>query len=479
MAGGADHLLLDTVRRRLRQPAGWIAVALHLSRLATPAPRPHHRRIARVLMEDTARRHDGEVFTPTNGDMVLLCRLGEERRAAGPLRVASPTALPDVLARLLRADLADPRELTSLWPLETAGDQALAYAVAGLTNGAAVTAGAGEPRAPADAADPFGQPADAAEMPHRRTTVLIAEDGMRPLFREVRFSRRSLEAGAARAGPADTDTDPFLLRHLAERLDRRMLDLIEHAIGGNGALDPTVAGTPRLHLNLTLPSLRSEGFARLAEALLVRGRSLGVQISLLEACADPDRFEQARGALRRLGMVVVLDGVSRHALGLARAAALEPDLVKLAWAPGMADRGPGPAPDPAPGPAADPADGLIRDLGPERVVLHGAETESALRWGLARGIRRFQGRYVETMLAALRLSACATATGCTLPQCMSRAAASAPSGRQGCRNWPLLDAAAPPPAPRTQGSQPIGSAAMRPGAPPPILSRGAAMLAHA
>ena len=75
-----------------------------------------------------------------------------------------------------------------------------------------------------------------------------------------------------------------------------------------------------------------------------------------------------------------------------------------------------------------------------------AETEQALTWGLSQGIRRFQGRHVDAMLAAGRIGACAQGGGCTLRQCIERASATGPGGRAGCNNPTLLDAASPLPA---------------------------------
>jgi hypothetical protein len=76
-------------------------------------------------------------------------------------------------------------------------------------------------------------------------------------------------------------------------------------------------------------------------------------------------------------------------------------------------------------------------------VLHRAETEPALSWGLQRGIRCFQGRHVDAMLAAERITHCAHALACTLRQCIDRAAATGSAGRIGCKNTAMLDAAHP------------------------------------
>ena len=436
MAGGADHLLLDTVRRRLRQPAGWLAVVLHLSRLAWPAPRPHHRRIARVLMEDTARRHDGLVFAPANGDMLLLCRAGEERRPGHAVRVASPGLLPEILGRLLRADLPVSEDLVSVWPLEVSGDKVLSYALDQVAADAAEPAAPADPRAQQGAADALaeviGGP-DIADVLRRQTAVLVAGDGVRPLFRELRFSMSALEARLSL--PVRADADPYVLRHLTERLDQRLLSLVGLALGTGEAADPAHAGIPT-HLNFTLGGLRSEGFAHFAERVTEAGVPLGVEISVVEACADPDRFESARAVLRRLGMTLVLDGITPASLRLARVEALDPDLAKLTWSPHLAEA----APD-----ADAAARQLIEALGPDRVVLHHAETEAAMRWGVDRGLRRFQGRHVDAMLGALRLSGCPFARGCTLQQCIGRAAAADAAGRRDCRDHALLDQGAPHP----------------------------------
>ncbi len=63
-----------------------------------------------------------------------------------------------------------------------------------------------------------------------------------------------------------------------------------------------------------------------------------------------------------------------------------------------------------------------------------------MRWGLAHGIRRFQGRHVDAMLAVGRIEACPHAAACTLRQCMDREGAATLAGRAGCRNAALLDA---------------------------------------
>lgn len=448
-----ERLLLEAVTRAVRMPCGRLAVVLHLSRLRHPAPRPHHRRIARALLQDTAARHDGQVFALHNEDLVLLCRgflPGQEMPVvaldgkANVFRasVAEPMALPEILGRLLRADTPPGCDLVSVWPLEFEAPMLLTYATDRAAQGHFVLATEDDVTVQPGMVNAIAAlvgTAAISDLMQRQTAVLLpgrsdlGGPAPRPLFQEVTFSIAALESRIATGGHASAD--PFLFRHLAGRMDQRMLDVLLAGLGQGGPLDVTQAGSPMLHLNLTLPSLNSSTFARLIEAVIQTRATLGVEISLIEAVADPSGFAHARDTAERTGFTLILDGVSHVSMLIARPWILRPDLLKLDWSPRLADLA---APE-----AAAIAEALAH-IGADRVILHRAETEAAIRWGLAHGIRRFQGRHVDAMLGASRIVGCAHADHCALRQCIERAAASGFAGRVGCRNMALLDAGAPP-----------------------------------
>ena len=400
--------MLDAAERAVRTPGGRSALVLHLSRMVPPAPRPHHRRIARALLDDAAGRGSGQVFALRNTDLVLL-------------RAGGDAGLWETLARLFRIDVPDPSRLLSDWCAAADGPALLAYAAARVAD-THLAPDVPDPVASAgtaDALDTLVGQSRISDLTQQQTAVLLHGAQMRPLFREVTFSLAVLEARVAAVGQANAD--PWLFRHLATRLDTRMLDAWRQDVRG-GALP--------LHLNLTVAGILSEPFAGFAAACRAAGAAVGVEVPLVEACADPEAFTLARDRLRLAGMAFVLDGVSHHALLLTVPAALAPDLVKLDWHPTVPE-------------GARALDEAVAALGPGRVVLHRAETEAALAWGMARGIRRFQGRHVDAMLAAQRIGACAHGRACTLRQCTERATATGPGGRAGCFNPALLDAAAP------------------------------------
>lgn len=443
MPGSAERQLRDAADRALRRPQGRLALVVHLSRLRPPAPRPHHGRIARAILQDTAVLHDGQVFALRNGDLVLLCR--DDAQAghdAGGSRTPSPQALPAILVRLLRLDVANPADLVSVWPLQGAAHTLLAYAADRLAESAAlpdpaIDVAAGAPHL-IDAMEAVLQRSEIADITQTQTAALLGSvatrPGMalRPLFREIGFSIPALEAridGGGRAG-----ADAYLFRHLAARLDRRMLDVLAGALGRGGALDAGHRGAPPLHLNLALPTLLGAPFAVFARACRAVGHRLGVEVSLVEASADPSGFVRARHEAATLGATLVLDGVSHLALLLARPWALGPDILKLDWSPRLLDLA---------GQERAAMAAAVRAIGPARIVLHRAEDEAAISWGRRHGIRRFQGRHVDAMLAAGRIVACPVSAACTLRQCQERAAATGEAGRRFCGNPALLDAGAP------------------------------------
>ncbi|HUA77842.1 MAG TPA: hypothetical protein VMA86_09230, partial [Acetobacteraceae bacterium] len=447
--GGAEHLLFEAAQRALRAPEEWLALVLHLGRLVPPAPQPHHRRVARALLHEAAERNDGQLFPLANGDLVLLCRRPHNFVGTAP-RADDPLRLPQALAALFCAATTDPGGIVSLWRLAEHAKPFLAYAAERRDAAAALgsEAAAGDPPpvllapAPEPRMDGLAALAAApgfAELVQRQTAALVVRAAggrpprLRPLFRELGFR---LPALAARFPPArEARADPWLFRHLAAHLDQRMLALLEAALPSAGPL--ALRGAPggvALHLNLTLATILGPAFDRFIALCRALGVTIGAEIALIEAVADAASFARARAILREAGFRLVLDGVTHLALPLCRPEALGPDLLKLEWSERLATLAP----------VEKHAFAAALDaLGPERVVLQRADGENAVLWGIAHGIRRFQGRHVDVMLGAARIASCPAAGGCTLSQCAERAGAATAAGRRACRNLALLDQAAP------------------------------------
>jgi EAL domain-containing protein (putative c-di-GMP-specific phosphodiesterase class I) len=432
----AERRLIEAAERALRMPRCKFALALHLSRLKPPSPRAYHARIARALLQDTAQRCFGQVFVLRNGDLVLLCTLPAETAPQDPL---SPIALASSLRDLFGADAPDDDTLTSLWRLETdalsfgsyvrqrnadsanepPGDEALGQTAALLPLEAFIAA--------ANVPELLAQQT-AIHLRPGRDLPLTAR--LAPLFRELTFPLESLLADPAVARAL---ADPYLFRYVATRLDARMLNhLLEDLRDGGKITRGTLRQNLPLHLNLTLETIVSAEFARLAERAGRHNARFGVEISIMEAASDPAMMAYARRLLDMAGVTLTLDGVDHVALAITRPESLAPSFVKLIWSPRLADENPL---------AKQAIETAIARIGADRVVLQRVDSEAALVWGQRHGILRYQGFFLDAIQAAARISGCHSARACTLRQCMTRAGSLRDSIRAGCGNPGLLDMA--------------------------------------
>jgi hypothetical protein len=383
---GPEQRLIDAVARAGRRGGGQVVFVLHLSRLQPPAPRPHHRRVACAILEAVAQRRAGEVFALGGGDLVLLCR--EETAAQDASD--NPARLGAVFARLMRIDAPDPARLTSLWHLPDDAPAVLAHARAGAVRaGEAAKAAPPEPSAAAAwaAAAELRAPARLAELLEEERTVLLQRSGPHILH-------RVLGVGAARldARLGTTGADPWTRRHLLRQLDAALLTLLAERAGRGGPWDVLRSGGPPLILRLGASALLGESFAALAARCRAAGRPLGAEIACIEAVADPAGFAAARARLAEGGGSSILGEVPALALLTANPAALRPDFIALTWSPGLTR---------LPAAEASRLAAALRAIGPQRLVLAGAEGPAALAWGAAHGLRRFRGSCAEAVLDAV------------------------------------------------------------------------------
>ncbi len=429
----AERQLLDALERVLRAGSrpGWALLVLHLSTYGADGPRPHHRRIAASLLDDTAERYTGQLFGLANGDLALLFRPPDEGAAALAL-----------IARLFGTGGPDPAGLYSLWPLPGGGAAAIAHVRA---RGPDQLRTPGVPRhAPPEGTAPppthagiraAVQAGSLARLLARQTAVRLLPGTARritPLFREIGVAPPLL---LPPPGPEELDVP--LPGSITAQLDRPTLDAARHALAGGG---PIAAGLRvPLHLNQTVAAVLSQPFASFATAAAaVPGLRIGIEVPFNDLFADPTRFTLARERIRLAGMRFLLDHVTHQALLVSRPAMLGGMLgdapggagAKLAWTQAMAEAGP----------ALAAAIGL---LGPARIVLTDCDSEAAVVWGLGLGIQSFQGGFVDTMLAAERLRSCAAAARCTIGGCRDRAATLEGGLRAACTNPALLDAGLP------------------------------------
>jgi hypothetical protein len=424
-----------------------MALVLHLSRL--PTARPHHHRVARAMLQDAAQRLEGQMFALQGGDLALLCRSVDMELDSDRATQPGPFNLPEAFGRLFHVS---PATLVTTWDLSTSLAKLTAFAEERIATATTPPTESGGPDPPGlgapsaiDAVANLLAQSRIADLMHRQMAVRFPTQGttLHPAFREVTFAmatlqtRIGLQDRTARQPASDVTADPYLFRFLVTKMDTYLLQGLIEEIGNGSPLDivaPAANGLP-LHINISLAAIRTDEFTRFVALCRHHQAKLGIEISYVDACADPVEFQRIRRITSEAGLALVLDSVAPLAVTLTRPWRLtqgvaRPDLYKLDWTP------------PASGETLAEQAALKRaleQLGVDRIVLARTENEAALTWGMAHGIRLFQGRQIEAMLGASRMLGCPRAAACTLRQCIERASAIARSGRTGCTNLPLLD----------------------------------------
>lgn len=434
---GAERSLADTLDRVLRHPADKVALVLHMSRLCPPAPHPHHLRVAHALMQDCAQRFNGQVMTLPTQDMALVATM--PRAASAGELAASPLQLRDTLLRLFAGDMPESGELTSFWRLD---EDPRAFGAFLGNAGAAPAKGALPPaEIPANARclltlEEAAAQAPIGDMMVQQTGMFLDADRRLPLdqrlkpeFRELRVAIRLLNL---RPPATDALADPYLRQHFHARLDLQVLHVLQEDLRLQGRLSRSaVGGGPHLHVALGLDAILSPGFARVARLAREAGVRFAIQVSLMQATLGLAVLAQARKLLDMAGFELTIGPVDPGQLGIASPDRLDPHAVRLAWSQSLADL------------LADRHSAAARNfarIAPDRLILHGVDSEQALAWGQTQGIERYQGRYIDLVQAATRMRGCFAASNCTVRQCSDRAASLSTAGRAGCLNRGLLDA---------------------------------------
>ncbi len=440
---GVERSLADTVARVLRHAADKVALVLHLSRLAPPAPHAHHLRVAHALMQDCAQRFNGQVISLPTQDMVLVATMPGKPTEAEI--AASPARLRQTLLRLFAADLPDSGDLTSFWRLDEdpRGFRSfLAGAAAAVSPARQIQAPAEIPASPRSliTLEDLAARAPIGDMIVQQTCMILDPDRkqsldkrLKPAARELRVSLRLLNLRP----PADEAlADPYLRQHFQARLDLQLLHVLHEDLRLQGRLCRSArgGGLP-VHVALGLDAILAPGFSKLVRLAREAGVRFVIQIPMMQAILGIDLLAQARTSLDAAGFALEIGPVDAAQLGIAAPGRLEPQIVRLAWSQHMADA------------VADKQSSAARHfaaIAPSRIILQGVESDQAVAWGQAQGIGCYQGRYLDLIQAATRMGECFAASNCTVRQCTDRAATLSNAGRTGCLNKALLDASPQP-----------------------------------
>jgi len=417
-----EHLLLDATERIGRVRDGRMGVHLHLSRLKPQNRQEGYLRVAGRMLEPMVSAYRGQIFLLSNSDIIFI--------------VSQPSALDlkDHIHRLRGLFAKDPLtnddsgdgtdHFCTIYDLTFDYDAFVEIVKAALA--AARTkarASATAELKPLDAASLSGvleklTMLDATPFVRRQSAISLAGGGnAQVIFQEFFVSVGDLQR--AIAPDVNLLGNRWMFQHLSRVLDQRLLEAMRR-------LRLTKA-PPAMHINLNIPSLADPAFQALDQAL-GEAIGLGVEMQILDVLADSRAFFEAHRHLKERGRHLVIDGLNEATLNFMDVGRTGADLYKLDWTPEMQEPH-----------RRDSILAALRHVDPAKLLLARCDSETAIAWGIDHGLQKFQGRYVEAMLAATTMGVCDKAAACTLAQCTARHAVIAGPLRQECGNNLMLD----------------------------------------
>lgn len=419
-----ESLLFGAAERIGRIRHGRLAVQVHLSRLRPQNRQDGHIRIALRMLEPMVNAYRGQMFLLGNSDIVFMLKEPNLIDVENMIFKLRALFSKDPLTF---SDAGDGRDNFCTWFDLGSSD----YDDFILMTRTAAEQARLRVRQQSGKADP--QPLDPKSLTEvmermaiadvsgliRRQSAIVINDGTTAEVMYQEFYVALAELQKALAPDVNLLGNRWLFQHLSQTLDLRVL----------GALsDMPLKIRPHLYgLNLNISTVLSDAFTDFEKREGARA-SISVEFQVLDVLADSRGYYAARQRLKEYGHQVVIDGLNELTLQFMDVTQFEADYYKVSWSPEMGETEHGTSVAVA-----------LRPLGHDHVIFARCDSEAAIQWGLERGVQRFQGRYVDAMLAAYTMAQCNKSAACSLQQCISRHGVLAGPLRSECGNLEMLD----------------------------------------
>ncbi len=394
---GEESLLLNRLKRVEANPAGVYAVHIHLSKLRSSNRQPHFIKIAARTFDPLTENFEATVFPLHNADLVVICRnvpvddadsaVDKVRSLFGedPLLSAQEGAFEDNFSTWY--DLSQPDDFSSF--VSVAND--LAVEAQRTHQQQAET----KEKEDEDVGEPLGamnlaainqklQGTRVADLIREQACLLMGPGGPGGIvFRENFVSMAELKKRIA--PDVNLFASPWLFQYLTETLDKRMLAVLSNR-DIEGLANP-------VSLNLNIGTILSRDFQKFHQAIGKFTSKIIIEMQVIDIFADMSAFGYARDTLQERGYRVLVDGLSPLSLQFFDPGELQSDFVKINW--GAEFEG-----DTDATRIAQMRD-VVTSTGKDSVILARVDTEEAVKWGLALGVSRFQGFFIDDLMVKL------------------------------------------------------------------------------
>jgi EAL domain-containing protein (putative c-di-GMP-specific phosphodiesterase class I) len=423
----AERELLDTIERGGRTPAGRTAVQLHLSQLL-PSNRDLTRlRIASRLFAPFESSHGVRIFPLSNGDVFVLGKDMPEDQVDNVVHRVRSLFERDPLTF---GDFEDNDDPFVSWYAYEVDYQDLEAVGRNLLEVAEIRRkrdlGAAPPPEPVGPGDletltTKVQTLNIRPLLHRQAAIRVnIKQNAEILFEEVTVAMNGVRDAIAPG--KDFFADRWIFQEFSRTLDQVLLSSLPQA--------PMLVQPPAVSVNLNLESVNSRPFRGLLNSLAAH-QHMVVEVQVVDIFTNLSTYQKVRDTLRAQGHKILIDGLAPAILGAMDLSLLDPDYVKILWTAELGAQ--------QHGHKGSELVSMIKDLGASRVILSRVESETAMIWGLSKGITAFQGRYMDAILGTVTMQKCPSSAACTLKACTGRRASVMGKGRMECPNPPWLD----------------------------------------
>ncbi len=387
-----ELLLQELIKRIERNPSGRKAIHLGLSKLRPVNRQPHHVRIAHNTFEDQVRNLEGQLFLPSNGDIVFVIATGVDLEAIdeGILKIRHLFA-EDPLMEL--DESPGTGDFCTWYDLDEEFEnfQRLGQDLAAQLK-LRQHRGANKPqkrmRKPLTPAalqemEKALAQADLSSLT-RQQPICAIKAGADPVIVMKEFYVSIRDLAGQIAGDVDLTSDRWLFQRLTQTLDRRVLSQFGRLEKGD---------TWRyFSLNLNVATVLAPEFLKFDGALRSGARgTISIELPPADVFSDASAFVFARDFLRARGYRVCLDGLTHFIAPMIDRARLGVDLLKLQWDPELAESGSELR--------KKELTEFVKRAGAARVILCRCDDQRAVDYGSALGIFMFQGRHLDGLVA--------------------------------------------------------------------------------
>ncbi len=392
-----ESLLLHRLKRVEASPSGVYAVHIYLSKLRGSNRQPHFLNIAVRSFDALIENYEATVFPLQNADIVLICRNVPVDDSDGAVDRVRALFGEDPLVAVEEGGFED--NFSTWYDLSQPEDYSTFVSIANelAVEGQRTKQQKAEDKAKSE--QEKGEPLDSSNLADinqklqgTRVADLIREQVCLEMTPKgpgsVVFSEHFISMVELRkriAPEVNLFGSPWLFQYLTETLDKRVLAVLANRDFEN--LPNPVS------LNLNVSTVLSRDFQNFHKVVGKNASKVVVEMQILDIFADTSTYGYARDTLQERGYRVVVDGLSPLALQFIDPGLLQSDFVKIAWGPefeGDMDST-----------RMMEMREVVASTGKDSVILARVDTENAIKWGLALGISRYQGFFIDDLMSQI------------------------------------------------------------------------------